>query len=616
MTIQKLFFALLFPLALCSMSIELVYAEPQSKGAPSTTLTEQEFLDKKLELVLGVVNQSQVRAKIEQEHKKVKTLALTAPQEKLESQIVFRKPLLAENLVSLFAGDKVEPLQVEFATFGNSKYLRGGFFNLRTYYGSLKAKLYHFETRYLTYINEQVEKGEEVASIERGVIGVGKIPYFTITIYSDAKTLSEMIEHPEITLVRVQKSVSAIEFKEYQSLQKRYMENQNLTTTNTVTQRLSIFANGTFLTPTSPLDPTDTTCTNMSGDMCPPDGRWVPALGNSGQVNSTLQSCLNSSGVPNTTGFVESTFRFSNISAYSDQSLLPCNPRPFPNPDASCTSANGIFVANSTYEHDGIAPNPSCNFFTQICFQPSLGASTLPLPGQYLDTTESDFLNGIRNLSIGSQFAIQLQTNRNYTTRVEFTTSGLSGENLDTILAGNSPLRIQGQIGSNRNPVQTNLTPALTIFATDTTTLASIFYEMRDPDENICPTSPILIDTSGNGFQLTDINTGVLFDFFGGGSPLRTSWTSSASDNAFLVLDRNGNGTIDNGAELFGNLTPQPSVPNPNGFLALAVYDLPEYGGNTDGVVNEQDSIFPSLRLWIDANHNGRSESNEFIYLT
>ena len=138
-----------------------------------------------------------------------------------------------------------------------------------------------------------------------------------------------------------------------------------------------------------------------------------------------------------------------------------------------------------------------------------------------------------------------------------------------------------------------------------------------DPD---CPLGecifddPVILNLDGTGFVLTDAQHGVPFDFLGNGSPQSVAWTTSGSKTGWLALDRNGNGRIDNGIELFSTLTPQPgSAASHLGLKALQMYDLPYYGGNHDGEIDAQDAIFSKLRVWVDTNHNGITDPGELL---
>jgi hypothetical protein len=133
-----------------------------------------------------------------------------------------------------------------------------------------------------------------------------------------------------------------------------------------------------------------------------------------------------------------------------------------------------------------------------------------------------------------------------------------------------------------------------------------------EPDSTCCGASPIIFNLDGGGFDLCGTDDAVWFDLFVVGHKERFFWLARGSRDGFLVLDRNGNGTIDDGKELFGNHTPLPNGSfAPTGCAALAAFDQPGQGGNGDGVIDSRDAVFKRLRIWIDVNHNGISERGE-----
>lgn len=139
------------------------------------------------------------------------------------------------------------------------------------------------------------------------------------------------------------------------------------------------------------------------------------------------------------------------------------------------------------------------------------------------------------------------------------------------------------------------------------------FREMR---RWTAPKDPFVIDLDGDGIETTGINTAspILFDMNADGVRTGTAWIKS--DDGILVLDRNGNGTIDSGLELFGDETilsrgARAGNRATDGFEAIADLDL-----NDDGVIDGNDVAYSQLRIWRDLNQDGISQANELTTLS
>lgn len=135
-----------------------------------------------------------------------------------------------------------------------------------------------------------------------------------------------------------------------------------------------------------------------------------------------------------------------------------------------------------------------------------------------------------------------------------------------------------------------------------------------DPDDPETDASPIVLDLNKNGITSTKLDNTVYFDHDNNGFKEATAWIEK--DDGLLALDKNGNGKIDNGSELFGNHTVSNTAygyTDPkatNGYEALKTYDI-----NNDNVIDEKDEIFSKLKIWKDKNLNGITDEGELSSL-
>jgi hypothetical protein len=124
--------------------------------------------------------------------------------------------------------------------------------------------------------------------------------------------------------------------------------------------------------------------------------------------------------------------------------------------------------------------------------------------------------------------------------------------------------------------------------------------------------SPIVVDLNKDGIDLGPAGRGVSFDVNADGYPELVQWVRPGGDEAFIALDRNRNGLVDDGSELFGVGTPLfEGGKAVNGFVGLAQYDQPTLGGNDDGVISRDDAIWPELSIWLDSNADGIATRDE-----
>jgi hypothetical protein len=183
-----------------------------------------------------------------------------------------------------------------------------------------------------------------------------------------------------------------------------------------------------------------------------------------------------------------------------------------------------------------------------------------------------------------------------------------------------STTQLAGLSTTNLRALETADIQALTtaqISGLDTTTLGNLSMTQADAltstqiqamsiaQIEVLTTSPLVLDLNGDGVHTVGKSAGVAFDLDGSGHVHNVGWVS-ASDG-FLALDRNHDGKINSGAELFGTaFRKEDGNTARDGFDALQSLD-----SNSDGVIDSQDGAYNELSVWVDGNQNGATDPGE-----
>ena len=158
--------------------------------------------------------------------------------------------------------------------------------------------------------------------------------------------------------------------------------------------------------------------------------------------------------------------------------------------------------------------------------------------------------------------------------------------------------------GNFTNPQQTVVLTGAWVAGNLLGVTATTLYNERVILANAANQTPLVLDLNGDGVHTTALQQGVVFDLAAKGQPMLSAWTDG--QDGLLALDLNGDGKINDGAELFGNGTDVGNGKASDGYAALAQYDL-----NADGVIDAKDAVFDKLQVWVDANIDAVTDAGE-----
>ena len=118
---------------------------------------------------------------------------------------------------------------------------------------------------------------------------------------------------------------------------------------------------------------------------------------------------------------------------------------------------------------------------------------------------------------------------------------------------------------------------------------------------------PLVFDLDGDGITTVSLEeSNAFFDLDNNGFAEKTSWVGAKE--GLLAYDKNGDGIINGGNELFGDRTLMKDGKTlaSSGFVALAEYD-----DNKDSKIDSNDVIYALLRIWQDSDGDGIASAGE-----
>lgn len=236
-------------------------------------------------------------------------------------------------------------------------------------------------------------------------------------------------------------------------------------------------------------------------------------------------------------------------------------------------------------------------------------------PGSYRLTSQADPQAGFKDLTALFQAISALRVlevskfvDNNYTNDSRTTPPAAGGYIIDDVYYFYETSFYQGQTYSYEQIAYANY--IFNNFKRDLLSgkLDDAYIELqRATGDNIRNADPLILDLDGDGIETTTLNgSNTFFDLDSNALAENTSWV--APDDGLLVLDRNMNGVVDNGNELFGDhtLLSDGFTHATSGFAALAEHDI-----NTDGLIDENDSVYSLLQVWQDVDSDGIVDAGE-----